>query len=319
MSKELEEAAKNFVTSQESLGTIEEALAKEGGTAPGFGTNKREPKHIARSQAPTNMDIGWERIPVQNLPSRGMFYPDGTTLLIRACTGNEIKHWSTLDERDPVILDGMLNYVLEKTTRVSMPNMHASFQDLLDVDRLYIIFAINEYTFKEGENKITAEVPVGDDVEKVRITKDVLKLFDIPEKLQRFYDSERKCFVLRIDGEELELRLPTIGMSKFMFDLRTKTEREGKKLDMDYMMYALFMCNNWRTMTEAEFKQGAINSHGWTIKKISALSTFVDLMKTAINPQMTVQTSAGEVTQPLDFQGGIKSLFVIPDVLDGLD
>lgn len=313
--KELEEAAKAYVTQTEGkpevndLGTVDDVLARGGVAGPGY---NKQPK--------TQMDLGYQNIPIEALPSKGMFYPEGTKILIRAARGAEIKHWSTLNEQDPVMLDGMLNYMIEKLVTVSIPGRHSSFKDLLDVDRLYLIFALNEYTFKNGENKITAEIQLDDGtLEKVNVTKDVIKVFEIPEKLLRFYDEDRRMFVFNVDGEEFTMKMPTIGVSKFIYEMREKSERAGKKLDQDFMLYALFMINDWRTITEEKYREMAIASAGWSVKRISLMSRFVDLMKDAINPQMTVMTSAGEVTRELNFQGGIKSLFIIPDILDELD
>lgn len=315
MSKELEEAAKMIVQQQEnakgkSLGNVKD-IVKDGNTVGG--DQFKEKEH-------TQMEIGYQRIPIESLPSKGMFYPEGTSILIRAATGVEIKHWSTLNEDNEEMLDGMLNYVIEKLTKVSIPETRASFKDLLDLDRLYIIFALSEYTFKNGENKITADIPLENgNVEKVHITKDVIDMFKIPEKLERFYSPEDRGFKFEIEGEEFVLRMPTIGISKFTYDLKLKYAREGKRFDEDFALYYLFMGQDWRTASDSSFRNASMNSSKWGIKRISLMSTFVDLIRGSIEPKMTVMTSAGEVTLPLNFQGGVKSLFVIPDILDELD
>lgn len=308
----IEEAAKKIVQEKErSLGNVSDIIAEGGPIAAPANMMPKEP---------TQMDIGFQNVPVTSLPSKGMFYPSGTKIMMRAATGKEIKHWSTLNEEDPVMLDGMLNYLLEHLFSITIPGKRASYKDLLDLDRLYLIFALNEYTFKDGENKIMAEIPLEDgSTEKVRVTKDVIDMFRIPEKLERFYDADSRGFKFTLDDEEFVLKLPTIGMSKFIYDLRQQYQRDNKAFDQDFAMYYLFSGEDWRTASEATFKAAAIQSAGWSLRRISLESKFVDLMTKAINPMMTVKTRAGEVTQPLNFQGGIKSLFVIPDILDELD
>lgn len=315
MSKELEEAAKMIVQQQEntkrkSLGNVKD-LVEDGNIAGGDQFKEKEQ---------TQMEIGYQNIPIESLPSKGMFYPEGTKIMMRAATGKEIKHWSTLNEEDPVMLDGMLNYLLEHLFRISIPGARASYKDILDLDRLYLIFALNEYTFKDGENKIVAEIPLEDGtIEKVRVTKDVINMFEIPEKLNKFYDCEARGFKFNVDGDDIVLKLPTIGLSKFIYDMRQRSQRENKPFDQDFAMYYLFSGEDWRVANQASFKSSAMKSAGWSIRRISLESKFVELMTKAINPTMTVQTSAGEVTQPLNFQGGVKSLFVISDILDELD
>lgn len=331
MSKEIEDAAAKFVQSQEQsqpqeeqpkkkLGNVKDLLNNESTPTKVFGGKKFPINDDDDSlERPSMMMPGYIPITMSDLPSQGIFYPINTRILIKAASSEEILHWSLLDESSPVVLDENLNWMLEKLTQVQMPGKRATYKDLLDLDRLYIIFAISEYTFKNGENKIMAQVKHDNgDVEKVQITKDSIKLFEIPEKLQRFYSYDKRCFTFDIEGETIDLSMPCIGLSKFLYDLRQSAEREGKSIDMDALRYALFIFKDWRGMTEARFKELSIDRRGWSVKKISLLSKFVDLMAGAINPQMTVMTSAGEVTQQLNFQGGFKSLFTIPDILDEL-
>lgn len=319
MNKELEEAAESFIKDEEkpktetaetsvhpkkSLGNVKDLL---GSGAVGADEFKEK----------THMDTGFQKLFIENLPSGGMFYPEGIKLLIKAATAGEIKHWSTMDETDPTSINDNINAILEKLTNVQIPNKKGYYKDLLDVDRLYIIFALNEFTFKEGENKIVAEVPLDNgEVEKVHVTKDSIKLFDMPEKLQKFYNPLSRSFVFNVDGEDIELTMPSIGVSNFVESYKNRAMQEGRKFDQDFAMYALFLFKDWRTLNDSVYKNAEAESSRWSVKKISLLSSFVDTIKTAINPQMTVQTSAGEVTQQLNFQGGFKSLFIIPSLLD---
>ena len=59
----------------------------------------------SRQEEQAGVEIGWKPFPAENLPSRGMFYPDGTTFAIRAASVAEIRHFSTIDDNDPLDLD----------------------------------------------------------------------------------------------------------------------------------------------------------------------------------------------------------------------
>ena len=321
--KELEEAAASFVNSEETkkakkvsgpvndLGNIEDRDDEFMNKRP----IQKEPK-----EPKSQLDIGWQRIPLEALPSKGMFYPNGMQILMKAVSGTAVKHWATLNEQDGVQLDSMLNYMIEKHFSVSIPGTRASYKDLLDLDRIYLIFALNEYSFKNGENKVTAEIQLDNgETEKVHVTKDVISLFKLPEKLEKFYDEESKSLKFSLDGETIYINLPTIGTSRFFYELREKKQRENKDLDLDFLRAGLFMVKDWRGLNEQAYNQMAQQSNGWSLRKTSLITRVVDALTEAISPQMTVQTSAGEVTQPLNFQGGFKSLFIIPDILDELD
>ena len=42
-------------------------------------------------------EIGWKNVPLENLPSQGLFYEESTQIAIRAASVAEIRHWSTID------------------------------------------------------------------------------------------------------------------------------------------------------------------------------------------------------------------------------
>jgi hypothetical protein len=53
----------------------------------------------AQSVSP-GFDTGWKNLPVEILPSGGIFYPEGTKLAIRSAEVKEIRHFSTIDDDD---------------------------------------------------------------------------------------------------------------------------------------------------------------------------------------------------------------------------
>ena len=86
-------------------------------------------------------EIGWKNVPLENLPSKGMFYEDNTQIAIRAASVSEIRHWSTIDENDLLGTDDMLNFIMDKCCRIKVPGKPGSSKDLLEIDRFYLIFA----------------------------------------------------------------------------------------------------------------------------------------------------------------------------------
>jgi len=47
-------------------------------------------------------ESGWKLVKLDNLPSKGLAYHDNFELLIRSAKTKEIRHWSTIDEYDPI-------------------------------------------------------------------------------------------------------------------------------------------------------------------------------------------------------------------------
>lgn len=265
-------------------------------------------------------ELGFKNVPLETLPSQGLFYPVGTKIVIKAASGDEIKHWSTIDENDGYNIDDMLNFIMERCVKIVIPNTRASHKDLKDIDRFWLLFAVREFTFKDGENKLYADIPVGNGSERVEVVKDIINYYKPTDKMMKFYDPENRCFSFRFkDGEEVTLYFPNVGVSSFLKNYRILKEQQRQTLDEDFARYAIFLFPDWRGLTNERYEAEQQKSHGgWSHQKISLLSKFVDMVKESVNPSMTVETSAGEVTVPLNFRGGLKAIFLIPDILDEL-
>jgi hypothetical protein len=278
-------------------------------------------KFQVSEESPLAADIGWKNLPVQNLPSQGLFYPDGTEIAIRAASVAEIRHWSTIDENDALGVDDMLNFIVEKCCRVRMGGRPANYKDLKEVDRFYIIFAIRDFTFKNGENKLFTYIESEEGKEeKIEITKDVLSYFNPDEKLMKYYNSDMKCFVFPMkSGEVFECHFPTLGVMAFIKAYAKAKAQRNQNFDKAFLKYAPFIISEWKGLTDREYDRVSQESLTWSIQKISLMDKVTTMLAGSINPQVRYINASGEEDAvALSFRGGVKSLFLIPDILDEL-
>lgn len=299
---------------EEAEGPIVEETAKV--TSLGKAQKFQQPE-----ESPLAGDIGWKNIPLQNLPSQGLFYPDGSEIAIRAASVAEIRHWSTIDENDALGIDDMLNFVVERCCRIRMSGRPANFKDLKEIDRFYVIFAIRDFTFKNGENRLFTTVANDDGTEeKVEITKDALSYFNPDPKLMEYYNSEMKCFVFQMkNGDVLELHFPSLGVMSFIKAYARNKAQRQQQFDKAFLKYAPFLISEWKGLTDREYDKALQESLGWSIQKISLMDKITTMLSSSINPEIRYVKSGGdETTVPLNFRGGIKSLFLIPDIFDEL-
>lgn len=333
----IEEAAKNEILKQETstenthiesspknLGNIKE-------TRPEMFEMTDEPKKLGniKETRPEMFNIGeeqknelgWKNMPLECLPTQGLFYPAGTKLAIRAAQVQEIRHWSTIDEMDNLGIDDVMNYVMERCVQIVIPGKRAYHKDLKEIDRFYLLFAIREYTFKEGENRLYTDIPLKNGGNhRVEVTKEIISYFKPADKLMKFYSEAERCFIFNLkSGERLKIYIPNIGITTFLKDYRREKQQQRQTVDQDFEKYCLFLFEDWRGLTKEKFEEEHMKSFNWTLEKISVLSQVVDLVKDSVNPTIsTVIEGEGEVTVPLNFQGGLKAIFVIPDILDEL-
>jgi hypothetical protein len=266
-------------------------------------------------------DLGWKPVPLENLPSQGQFYEDGTQVAIRAATVAEIRHWSTIDENDLLGVDDMLNFIIEKCCRIKTPGKPGSYKDLKEIDRFYLIFAIRDFTFKNGENKMYVNVSGEDGVEeKIEVTKDVIDYFNPDDRLMNYFDRSSQSFHIKMkSGEDFRLYLPTIGSMMFIKSYLKARQQSGQNFDKAFTKYAPFLFSDWKSLSQTAYEKAVQDSYTWSLLRISVMDKIVDILSSSIKPQIRyVSTGGGEATAPLNFPGGIKSIFLISDIFGEL-
>ncbi len=307
-----EKEAAEFVKGQEA-GGVEMAEVK---VEPVKSLGKAR-KFTDEEERPIMADMGYKNIPLENLPSAGMFYPAGTQIAVRAASVAEIRHWSTIDEEDLLAVDDMINYVIERCCKLKIPGSSSSWKDIKDVDRFYIIFSIREFTFKDGENKIFISTGEGD---KVEVRKEMIRYFTLHPKLEKYYSAQKNNIELKLKtGETIDVHMPSIGITQFIKNYIRGKQQQQLQFDQAFIKYASFLFGDWRTLTQGSYEKAVRDSANWSLQKLSILSKMTDYLGDGIKPELLYNTPSGmEVTAPLNFEGGIKGIFLISDIFDEL-
>jgi len=270
------------------------------------------PIPMAQSRDPQN-ELGWERLKITDLPTQGLFYPEGTEIVIRSATAGEIRHWSTLNEDDIFALDDMLNYVLERCCNIKYPNnAFASWRDLKEVDRFYVILAIRERTFVKGENKLQVKVS---ETAKIDVVKDMVNYITFDDRIMKYYSPEERCILLTFkNGKKLRVHLPATGVTNWLKQYINRKRQAGEPFDEDFISFAPFIIGDWRGLNDASYERYVMESNNWSAVEISLLTEVKKIFAEAINPVLKYKDeNGGERVIPLNFQGGIKSIFLISD------
>ena len=141
--------------------------------------------------------LGYHAINVTHLPSAGMFYPEDIKINVRSAKVSEIRHFSSIDETNVFDADDKLNYILEACTQITSAKKRLSYKDILEEDRFFLILSIRDITFPEPESKLTIDhLDKKGEKHQVEIKKDYFTYFKVPETLDKYYDSERKTFMI---------------------------------------------------------------------------------------------------------------------------
>jgi hypothetical protein len=330
MKKEEQDALTAYVSQVEGApeSTVEPA-EPEKPTAPARKTTAqqaREQRLHGRTDLPTEEqtgltykdNLGYLKIPVSSLPTRGMFYPEGTEISIRAARGGEIKHWSTMNDQDLNQLsqvDDILNYIIEKCVSVRIPGvLGGNWKDLKDVDRFYLLLAIREFTFINGENELLVPLSEGKDMP---VTKDMIDFIQIPEEIMKHYDSELRCFSFTLkSGRTFHMYIPSLGATQWLKSYAQAKANAREGFDTDFILFAPMLIGDFRRLSQRAYEEMVTDSQGWSTSEWSLIAYVRDALTAAAEAKIKYQNEDGaDVTVPLTFRGGIKALFTIQDPL----
>lgn len=323
MKKEEQDAVSMYVSEQE---TSMQETAQKVTPAKSTAAAAREQRLHGRDDLPTEEttglkyrdNLGYLKIDVESLPTQGAFYPEGTEIRIRAARGEEIKHWSTMNDQDVAQLsqvDDILNYIIERCVSVKLPGVvGGNWRDLKDVDRFYLLLAVREFTFLDGDNELMVPISEGKDIP---VTKEMIDFIQIPDDIMKHYSPEERCFVFNLKtGRTIRMHIPSLGVTQWLKNYAQAKQQVREGFDTDFILYAPMLISDFRKLSQRAYEEMVADAAGWSVSEWSLVSHVRDSLSAASEAKIKYTNENGqEVTIPLTFRGGLKALFTISDPL----
>lgn len=262
---------------------------------------------------------GYIEIWPQKFPSKGLFYPTNTRFFIRAASVKEIRHFSTINEQDPFTIDEALNEIVKSCLMIRQPNKQMSFKDLKEEDRIYIILSIRELTFVKGDNQLIIKVPCREcsHENEIKIVNDSFEHSDIDETIMKYYDESLRLFnVTTKSSGTIKLTPPSVGVMMEVTKYIQKRREQDKKIDQSFVKVLPYLVQDWRGFTEATINNLEVEFLAWDSTKYQTMNKLTDMCRVGVKENLHAECEKchSEVTTPITFPGGIKSLFVISDI-----
>ena len=280
------------------------------------------------TRTPMGMENDWKNIPVGNLPSKGFGYPEGFEIAIKASGVKEIRQFSTVDEDDRIDLDDKLNTIISKCMKIRWNGGFLEPYDLWYEDRLYIIMCIRDMTFLRGENKIMLPVtknctkPDCEVPDMIELRSNLLDSFVVDQDILKRYSNESYSFkFIPKDGSpEMDLYIPTVGVTTICRKILSEKRRKGKIFDESFAKVASFIIPDWRGLDESVYDQYERAAEEWSPLQFSIADQITEKINFATKSRINSKCEScdGEVTAEISFPGGYRSLFVISDIFSQL-
>lgn len=267
----------------------------------------------------------FHNVPLDCLPSLGRFYPDNTRISIRAARVDEIREFSAIDETDIKDVTDKLTYMVSQCVKVYYGNVPGSYRDLLAADRIVLVLKIRELTFLDGMSSIKLPVPanacetVGCKPQDT-ITFNSTKLnFKTPSpEIEKYYDSVNKCYNVRTKSfGTITLFPPSIGVTSIISNWIVEQANESKKIDAALTEILQYLVGDWRKLNSKSIFNIMGELSTWPTEKFTLVIRLIEKINIGIEFELKerCETCGGEITVPITFPDGYKSLF-IPTVSD---
>jgi len=327
MSKEHEENIKKEFAAAEGIAVEATETPKEVVTELGKVDVSRQMDHTSPDDPEIkrlNSMVGYTALNLSQFPSKGKFYRDDFEIHIRAAKVAEIRSFSTVDENNLKEVDDGLNNIVLSCTRILYGNQRGSYKDILEEDRIYLILAIRELTFKTGEQ--TLMMPVGKKgckqnnckaQESVELRTENLQFNNVIDTIEKYYDTADKCYTVATKSYgEIKMAPPTIGVMRAITDYIRDREEKNQSWDKSTLAILPYLQREWRGWNEKDIFAKITSFQGWDATKYTIVYRLAEDMKVGVKPEMgfPCKSCGEEVTVPLTFPGGIKALFIIPDI-----
>ena len=327
MSKEHEENIKKEFAAAEGIAVEATETPKEVVKELGKVDVSRQMDHTSPDDPEIkrlNSLVGYTPLNLNEFPSKGKFYRDDFEIHIRSAKVAEVRAFSTVDENNLKEVDDGLNNLVLSCTRIMYGSQRGSYKDILEEDRIFLILAIRELTFKTGEQ--TLMMPVGKkscktseckSQESVELRTENLQFNNVIDTIEKYYDPADKCYTITTKSYgEIKMAPPTIGVMRAITDYIRDREEKNQSWDKSTLAILPYLQREWRGWTEKDIFAKITSFQGWDATKYTIVYRLAEDMKVGVKPEMgfPCKSCGEEVTVPLTFPGGIKALFIISDI-----
>jgi hypothetical protein len=284
---------------------------------PNFNPSKNMANEITYQQSDSTRttDLQYFSFDVKDLPC-GKFYPTGTILMIRPAQVKEIQAYSMVDDNNFYDVVEKMNDMLQACVRVKYTNGNiASYLDVKDQDRLYLIFTIRELTFQQGNTLgVNVQTPSGD--VQVELTRENFRFHELDPKLDKFFNKAKNSYVFRtINNKEFELTPPNIGIQKAFTDFIIKENNDNRTPNLAFLKIIPFMLEGRTSITYDGIKAKLQDFEQLDDISFQFLNSAVTKMTFGIKELVKV-VDGQEVRAEMQFPNGASGIFVIHDAFE---
>jgi len=262
-------------------------------------------------------DLQFFNMDIRELPC-GKYYPTGTLFMVRPAQVREIQAYSMVDDTNFYDIVEKMNDMLQACVRVKYPDGKiASYLEIKDQDRLFLIFLIRELTFQQGNAlAVTTKCSCGSEV-KIELTRKNFVFHEQDAKLEKYFSLSSRTFNFStVNGKYFELTPPNIGLQKAFTDYIVKENQEKRTPNLSFLKIIPFMLAGRSSITYDGIKAKLREFEEIDDISFQFLNAAVNKMTIGISEIKSLCECGQEVRTDMQFPDGASGVFVISDAFD---
>ena len=281
------------------------------------GVDTEEIPFVDKNITARTSDLQFFNMDIRELPC-GQYYPTGTLFMVRPAQVREIQAYSMVDDTNFYDIVEKMNDMLQACVRVKYPDGKiASYLEIKDQDRLFLIFLIRELTFQQGNAlAVTAKCSCGADV-KIELSRKNFVFHEQDAKLEKYFSMSTRSFNFStVNGKYFELTPPNIGIQKAFTDYIIKENQEKRTPNLSFLKIIPFMLAGRSSITYDGIKAKLREFEEMDDISFQFLNAAVNKMTIGISEIKSLCECGQEVRTEMQFPDGASGVFVISDAFD---
>lgn len=285
-----------------------------------------EEKHLTKVGEKIGQSIevrdGWMDVDKRLLGQKAIFYPEEWQFKIRPATVETIRNWSTIDDENVNSVDDVFNEVLKYCLMIVTPTGPIPWGNIRSWDRFFFVLLVREYTFTQGEKAIefSEDCPNCDNPVKFKLESQSL-MYEFPdEEVMRHFSQEDQTWLINPNEygvewpEPIVLYLPTLEKDANIKAWLIDRVQNKKKVDSVFIKFLPWLApkiSKDLTIAQRQIREYEVKYKSWDSDMFSFMDEVINNITVIPNTNLvtTCPTCGEEVTAPITFQDGIRSLF----------
>lgn len=264
---------------------------------------------------------GWIPINRDDMGIRSLFYDPSWEFFVKPATMQAVKNWTAIDENRPDQVNKVFTEIIKQCVKIDTHSPQgAGWAQIKSWDRFWFILKVREYTFMTGDAKIefTDECTECGQEMTFTLTADALH-YEFPDEnlISDYWNGKEWVINPReydVDHDEIVLYTPTLGKDMMIIDWAVAKNREGGKVDEDFIEFLIWMLDKPSrdlSMLDRQIQKLQKEYKSWDVDMFGFMK---DVIKNiTINPSenlsMRCPHCGQETISGVQFPNGINKLF----------